>query len=213
MNFDTFLLAIPKIKNMSVPGQKSQFKMAPPFRKELLKQYFSKIQEAKRAGVMALFYPDENQDTKFVLILRNTYNGVHSAQIGFPGGKLEDNDRSLKDAAVRETEEELGVDRKSIDVIKKLTETYIPPSNFYVQPFLGLCYETPLFQKDDNEVEEVVEVLLSDFLNEKNISSKSVNTSLNKQIEVPAFLLNKHVVWGATAMMLSEVKEILKSVL
>ena len=72
------------------------------------------------------------------LILRKTYKGVHSAQIGFPGGKLEATDGSLRDTALRETEEEIGVKQNKVVVLKKLTEVYIPPSNFLVQPFIGL---------------------------------------------------------------------------
>jgi 8-oxo-dGTP pyrophosphatase MutT (NUDIX family) len=213
MNFDTFLLALPKIKNMSLPGQEAQFKMSPPFREELLEQFKHRIKDAKRAGVMALFYPGLKNDTKFVLILRKTYNGVHSAQIGFPGGKLENQDNSLQDAAVRETEEEIGVLSSAIDVVKELTETYIPPSNFYVKPFLGICHEVPIFKKDDDEVQEIVEVHLTDFLDDNKVISKRVSTSYGKKIEVPAFDLNGHIVWGATAMMLSEVRVLLKSAL
>jgi len=187
--------------------------MSPPFRLELIELHKEKIKNASRAGVMALFYPDENQQTKLVLILRNTYNGVHSAQICFPGGKFEVHDVSLEKTAIRETSEEIGIAVESIEVLKQLTEVYIPPSNFYVQPFVGIIKDTPTFNKQDNEVEKVIEVSFNHLLNDNNVISTSVKTSYNIEVEVPAYKLNGHIVWGATAMILSEIKDLLKNVM
>ena len=88
MKFDKFLESVSKIENIPLPAESSQFKMSPPFREKLQEQQKDVIKRAKKAGVVALFYPDYNQNTKLVLILRKTYKGVHSAQVGFPGGKL-----------------------------------------------------------------------------------------------------------------------------
>lgn len=213
MNFDEFLVSLPKIKNIPLPAEASQFKMSPPFRRELIKQYRERMKDAKRAGVMALFYPNASRETHLVLILRNTYKGVHSAQIGFPGGKFEDNDESLKHTAVRETWEEVGVPEHKIEVVKQMTEVYIPPSNFYVQPYVGITDNTPQFIKQDEEVKDIIEVPLAHFLDDNIVVTKSVATSYTVKVDVPAFELNGHVVWGATAMMLSEIKDILKEVL
>jgi len=213
MNFDEFLISLSKVKKLPLPAQESHFKMSPPFRLELQETYKETMKNASRAGVMALFYPDKQQQTKLVLILRNTYNGVHSAQIGFPGGKFESRDTSLEKTAIRETSEEIGIPEQNIEVIKQLTEVYIPPSNFYVQPFLGIIRNTPTFNKQDNEVEEVIEVLLRHFISDANVINTSVETSYNIKVEVPAYRLNGHIVWGATAMMLSEIKDLLKKVL
>ena len=213
MNFDDFLKSISKIENIPLPAEASQFKMVPPFRQELLRRQKEAIKNAKKAGVLALFYPNVNKKTTLVLILRNTYNGVHSAQIGFPGGKLEDQDKSLQDAAVRETFEEVGVPIHNINVVKQLSEVYIPPSNFYVQPFIGISQNTPSFIKQEDEVEAIIEVELQHFLDDKCVITKMVSTSYSIDVEVPAFKLNGHVVWGATAMMLSEIKDILKQML
>ncbi len=213
MNFDKFLISISKIKNIPLPAEASQFKMSPPFRKELINMNKEAMKTAKKAGVMALFYPNDNQQTTLVLILRKTYNGVHSAQIGFPGGKLEAQDDSLKTAAIRETFEEIGVPVQGIEVVKQLTQVYIPPSNFYVQPFIGVSRETPVFVKQEDEVEEIIEVSLKHFMDENNRITKWVETSYSINVEVPAFKLNGHVVWGATAMILSEIKDLLKQML
>lgn len=210
MNFALFLDSVPKIKNLPLPAEASQFKMVPPFRKSLVERYKEAMKHAKQAGVLALFYPDEFNETKLALILRKTYHGVHSAQIGFPGGKLEEYDDDLEMAAVRETFEEIGVPDHQIEVLRQLTEVYIPPSNFYVQPFIGISKETPEFKAQDEEVEEIVHVLLSDLLDAENVIETPVKTSYTSEIKVPAFLLEGHVVWGATAMMLSEIKDLLK---
>lgn len=213
MNFDEFSVSLSKIKNIPLPAEASQFKMSPPFRRELITRYKEAMKDAKRAGVLAMFYPNTSNETHLALILRKTYNGVHSAQIGFPGGKFEDEDKSLKHTAIRETWEEIGVPEHQIKIVKQMTEVYIPPSNFYVQPFIGITNETPKFIKQDDEVEDIVEVSLSHFLDENNVSNKLVATSYTAKIEVPAYELNGYVVWGATAMMLSEIKDILKVVL
>ena len=210
MNFNQFLTYIPKISDLPLPAEMSQFKMSPPFRVDLIKKQQDKIKHAKQSAVLALFYPDEAQNTKLVLILRKTYNGVHSAQVGFPGGKVEEKDQSLQHTALRETEEEIGVPMQHIEILKQLTQVYIPPSNFYVHPFIGYTNTTPKFIKQDYEVEEVIEVSLQHFLDEQSVVSKSVSTSYNVAVEVPAFKLNDHIVWGATAMMLSEIKDLLK---
>jgi 8-oxo-dGTP pyrophosphatase MutT (NUDIX family) len=213
MNFDEFVISVSKIKNIPLPAEASQFKMSPPFRRELMKQQREKMKNPNKAGVLALFYPDQTRQTNLVLILRNTYKGVHSGQVGFPGGKLELGDNSLKEAAIRETYEEIGIPIDHIEVVKELTELYIPPSNFYVKPYLGITSETPNFIPDESEVQEIIEVLLNHFIDDNNVITKSVSTSYNVEIEVPAFLLNDHVVWGATAMMMSEIKDLLRQVL
>ncbi|RKE92235.1 NUDIX hydrolase [Ichthyenterobacterium magnum] len=213
MNFDTFLKSISKIENLDLPGEASQIKMSPPYRLELMERNREAMKTARMAGVMALFYPSVTNETYLILILRKTYKGVHSAQVGFPGGKLETDDSSLEFAALRETYEEVGVPIKMMKVLKAMTPMYIPPSNFTVNPFLGVTHTTPNFVKQDEEVEDLIEVSLSHFLEENNVVSTSVATSYKVKVDVPAFKLNNHIVWGATAMMLSELKDLLKTVL
>lgn len=213
MTFQEFENKIVKITKMELPGEALHLKMAPIERLLELKKLAHKAKSAKKAGVMVLFYPSDSGETHLALILRKTYKGVHSAQIGFPGGKYEVEDDSLLETALRETEEEVGVLRDSISVLKELTEVYIPPSNFFVYPYLGISKKTPQFILQENEVEALVEVPLAHFMDDTVRVTKTLSTSYATNIEVPAFLLNGHVVWGATAMMLNEVREMLKELL
>ncbi len=191
-------------------GEKAHMEMLPKFRTKELREVDVEKANPREAAVLALFYPDKDDITNIVLILRKTYKGVHSAQIGFPGGRVELTDSNLEETAIRETYEEVGVQPENINILKKITKIYIPPSNFWVHPFIGLANHTPNFVRQETEVEQIVEVKLEDFLNESNLIEKTLNTSYAKNVNVPAFFLNEHVVWGATAMMLSEVKMILK---
>jgi len=208
MKFKSFLKSIVKIENLPLPGESSQFKMSPPYREHLITLQNERIKNARKSAVMALFYPNTEGETYLILILRKTYKGVHSAQVGLPGGKLEANETN-KQAALRETEEEIGVNQETITVLKELTQIYIPPSNFYVKPFIGVLNSTPNFVKQDTEVEALLEVNIDHLLNKKNVTTKLVTTANELKVSVPAYNLNSHLVWGATAMMLSEVKDLL----
>lgn len=210
MKFKTFLKLISKIENIPLPAESSHFKMIPPRRKSFQEYSANQLESAKKAGVLALFYPNKKNETTLVFILRKTYKGVHSAQVSFPGGKKEKEDKTLADTAVRETFEEIGVPIQDIKIIKNLTEVYIPPSNFYVQSFVGITNQNPVFYKQDREVEQIIEVNLADVVDDNNIQLKTLSTPYGTDIEVPAFKLSGFVIWGATAMILSEIKDILK---
>ncbi|GGG08402.1 coenzyme A pyrophosphatase [Dokdonia pacifica] len=211
MKFDTCLRLLSKISNLPLPGKKAQFLMAPM---ERVKE-FSDLDVAKmnprKAGVMVLFYPSQEDIATMVLMLRKTYKGVHSNQVGFPGGKVEKEDTTMLDTALRETEEEIGISRDQITIVKEMSATYIPPSNFCVYPFIGYSDAALDFIPQEEEVEGLIEVSIADFLAEEAVISRKMSTSYMDDIDVPAFLLNGHVVWGATAMMLSELKELLLS--
>ena len=164
----------------------------------------------KRAAVLMLVYPGE-EGAALSLIRRNSYKGVHSSQIAFPGGKIEADDASPLYAALRETEEEIGVDRGTVEVVAPLSPVYIPPSNFCVSPFLGYCHSRPFFIPDPREVSEIIEMPLSVLLDDRTIRIQQMPTSYSESIEVPCFVFDEYEVWGATAMMLSELRDVLKS--
>lgn len=213
MDFTFFSEQISKIKDLPLPGEASHFKMAPENRIKELRESRLKKENAKKAAVMALFYPNDYQLTHLLLILRKTYKGVHSNQIALPGGKVELTDINLQATALRETNEEVGVPSERVQVIRSISQVFIPPSNFEVQPFIGLYKEPLPFILQESEVEALVEVSLVDFLDDTKIFQQKLSTSYGKNIAVPAFKLNGYTVWGATAMMLSEIKELLKQVL
>jgi 8-oxo-dGTP pyrophosphatase MutT (NUDIX family) len=208
MHFDQFLQNIPHLQTVPLGGLDAQFKLAPKMRLRYDAQKI-KASNPKTAAVLALFYPNEQGEATFLLTQRASYKGTHSAQISFPGGKIEENDRSLFDTALREAYEEVGIDRKSVTQLREMTEVFIPPSNFLVTPFIGFTREKPNFITNE-EVASIIEVPVTDLLDDRNIDTVLMNTSYMKEVEVPCFRLHDHIVWGATGMILSEMKEMLK---
>lgn len=197
---------------VALPAQEAHFKMAPLERIESMKNLKLETKNPKTAAVMMLFYP-KNGMTHLVLIVRNSYQGVHSAQIAFPGGKYEPRDQIFENTALRETHEEIGIPPANIEIMRAFTRLYIQPSNFMVHPFLGISREELIFAPDSNEVADIIELPLSVFMADEILVSVNLTTSYAENSMVPAFKINEHIVWGATAMMLSELKEVLKKVL
>lgn len=212
MNFNLFFKAITNINDIELPSIESHVKMVPLERINLIEQGCDKIDSARNAAVMMLFYP-KNDLTHLLLIVRNSYPGVHSSQIAFPGGKVEEIDLNLKETALRETHEEIGIHPNKVTVLRDFTKVYIPPSNFLVHPFLGISPTELKFKLQEEEVAGIIEMPLSLLLDDSIISVKTIETSYAKSIEVPVFQIDNHIVWGATAMMLSELKDALKMVL
>jgi 8-oxo-dGTP pyrophosphatase MutT (NUDIX family) len=212
MDFQDFLQIVPYLDAVNLPGEAAHNVMVPQQRLEITKKInFSEI-KPKNAAVMMLFYPKDSI-THLVLIVRNSYKGVHSSQIAFPGGKYEKEDVNFEQTALRETHEEIGIHSDKIQVLKAFTHLYIPPSNFMVYPFLGICRDEISFYPDPNEVADIIELPLTTFLSDSIVIKTEMTTSYAKSIEVPAFKIEEHIVWGATAMMLSELKIVLNSVL
>jgi len=210
MNFDDFHKNINQLEQLPLGGLDAQFKLAPKMRMGYDGEKI-KANNPKRAAVLALFYPDVNNETTFLLTKRASYKGTHSAQISFPGGKIEKSDKNLTHTALRETFEEVGVLQNEIQIIREITNVYIPPSNFLATPFFAMMHQKPEF-KTNHEVDEIIEVTLKDLLDDINLDSIVMKTSYMDKIAVPCFRLNDHVVWGATGMMLSEIKELIKNI-
>lgn len=199
---------IEKRLRQELPGRPAQYKMAHAVRTN----YPPPPPDARIACVMALLYPKAD-DWHLVLIERmsNNPNDRHGGQISFPGGSMDKTDHSLVDCALRETHEEIGVPENKIKVLGQLTDLYIPVSNFQVHPFVGALDYTPQFIPQPSEVKSILEAPLKQFQNPDTIQKTDLRLSGNIILKnVPYYNINKHVVWGATAMMLSEFLEVLK---
>lgn len=192
---------------LPLPGQDSQAEMMPSLSDKARFSLEAKV-DAKDGGVMILFYKKDGA-WYFPLIQRPDYDGVHAKQISFPGGKKDSEDEDLIATALRETKEEVGIASNKIKVIGSLTELYIIASNYNVLPVVGFMAEPPKFKADDREVDEILEVKLDDLMLEANRKEKPMTILQGITIHAPFFDLNNKVVWGATAMILSELKAIL----
>ncbi len=168
----------------------------------------------REAGVLLLLYPPTVEaglvpasvpvfDLQTVLICRPEYGGVHSGQISFPGGRREGQE-SLKDTALRETMEEIGIPPESLEVIGQLSPLYIPVSNFCISPFVAFCLARPVFRLDPVEVAGLIEIPLKLFLDPAVYKEEIRYIQDYGERRIPFFDVFGHHVWGATAMMLSE---------
>ena len=193
-----------------LPGLEAQLIMAS--RKRLNFKFPSGIMSSARpSGVLLLLYPN-NGEICFILMRRPDYTGVHSGQISLPGGKFEPGDRDLIATAVREAKEEVGIKPSTVKIIGTLTPLYIPPSNYIVTPAVGWAEQRPVFKADPREVDEMIEVKLADFLDDRHVQSKRIKLFMGISANFPCFYIDGNVIWGATAMMLSEFRVILKEI-
>lgn len=197
---------IPRIKHelqQPLPGEDAQYRMAPSYRPRLTHEQIM-AHKPRISAVMVLLY-EKDGELHLVFTLRHQYDGVHSGQMSFPGGKRDEGDKDLTETALRETWEEVGVTADKIEVLGRLSELYIPPSNFLVYPAVGYAKEVQVFAPQEEEVDEIVQIPLSFFLDNENINLQTEIKVYNGQVvRVPAYVLGKYIIWGATAIMLSE---------
>lgn len=185
-----------------LPGREGQLIMAPePI--DHARFSYEKKEGARKGAVLILFYPHA-EGCRIPFIKRPIYKGVHSGQVSFPGGKWEPDDSGLDFTAKRETEEEIGVDQSKIEIFGQLSDLFIAPSNFSVSPYLGFMKETPAFDPDPREVHRVIECEFSYLIDRSIRKRKKMEARNVPNMDVPYFDIDEEVVWGATAMMLSE---------
>ena len=191
-----------------LPGWNAHEKLSPPYREkydlEMIKRTNPRV-----AAVMILLYENEFGDIEFPITMRVSYDGAHSNQFSLPGGQFEESDISLDQTAIRETVEELGVFDEDIEVIKQLSEIFIPPSNFLVYPFIGVHHGQPNFIPEEAEVEYVIPLDLEAFLDAEPESF--VKEFSGHKVDIPGYNIgDEEYIWGATAMILEEFKDVLK---
>lgn len=166
---------------------------------------------ARKSAVLALLYP-KNGEIYTVLTLRNIYEGTHSGQISFPGGKQEPGDSSLWLTALREANEEVGLNPGFVHQLGILTPVYIPPSRFLVTPYLAFAKSAPSFTPDPFEVQRIIETPVNLFLDATKIAEKKMFLkSFNESVSVRYYDLEGEILWGATAMIISEISEIIRA--
>ena len=191
-----------------LPGH-AQISMAPANR-SIRRFEEQEFPTAKKASVLVLVYP-KGEELYTVVMQRPDYDGVHSSQVSFPGGKEEPEDDSPWHTAVRESEEEVGVVQQLIHPVLPLSPLYIPPSDFFVRPFLAYALERPEFIIDTYEVSELMEFPINKLLDDTIKGTMEINRkALN--FKVPCYNLSGKQIWGATAIILSELEAMLKLV-
>ena len=185
----------------TLPGRAAQYRMAPQPRSGGGPNDPIPA-NARQGGVLVLFYPLEGQPY-LPLILRPTYDGVHSGQVGFPGGGQEIGDLDMVATALREAQEEIGIALEPITVLGQLTPLYVFASNYLVHPTVAWMAQPPHFQIDQREVAALIEMPLTALLDPANYRREQWQLR-GRSVDVPFYHIQDYTIWGATAMMLSE---------
>ena len=166
----------------------------------------------KQSSVLILLFPDK-EEIYTRLILRAEYKGVHSAQIAFPGGTKEESDKDLWQTALREANEEIGLNTEKVKLVGKLSPIYIPPSNFWVQPYIGMSEINLPVIIQEMEVQRSFDLNVNQLLDPTIKEEKlMIHSGSEAGIQTPYYNIEGYTVWGATAMMLSELEELLRRV-
>ena len=176
----------------------------------MIKPKFEHPLPPKPGSVLILLYMDGDK-LKFPLTKRPEYLGAHSGQISLPGGKAEAGEDEIQ-TALRETEEEIGVSRSEIRVLGKLSKFFVIPSNFIVTPVIGYLNQKPVFTAQVTEVTRIIEGDLEQLISERAIHTKEIIAAKLYPMLAPHFNIESEVVWGATAMMLNELREVVREV-
>lgn len=199
---EEFIEALQNRLTEPLPGLKAQALMSPQLEQDVRFKIKPRA-DARRGSVLLLLYPQ--QKTLWIpLMQRPQYKGHHSGQVSLPGGKDEPGDPDRIYTALREAEEEMGIPMQEVQVLGTLSELYIPPSNFVVLPVVGYMPTRPDFVPDPAEVEQILEVSLPDILEENFIRFTDSPPGSLYPIRTPYYPVQERVVWGATAMILSE---------
>lgn len=205
-DFTTFIEKLAIRLQKPLPGKIAHDKMSSESRLKLTMP--SPTERTRESAVLILFYPSKNE-IFIPLILRPQYDGVHGGQMAFPGGRAEKEDESLIRTAMREAQEEIGVRLTDITVLGQMTKLFIPPSNFFVQPVIGYMNHKPDFYPDAREVDKVIEITLEEVTNPVIIGRK-ILTVRGVEVDAPFYQIQEHTVWGATAMMISELLTVIQ---
>lgn len=202
----SFLTYLKETLRGDLSGLEAHQKMLPPGRR--LKTHKDELSLVKASSVLLLLFP-EGEQIYICLIKRPSTMTHHPGQISFPGGKVEKEDHSAEMTALREAQEEVGVNPSFIQILGKLSELYVEVSKFLIHPFLAWADQKPEFLLNTDEVEELILFPLTDFIANETILETELNT-FSGLLRVKYYPFNSEIIWGATAMILSELIEIIK---
>ena len=209
MDFDRLIAILERKLKEPLPGKEAHLIMAPQPVDQ--RRFDPKLPEHHRkSGVLLLFYPD-SEHIFFPLIKRPNYPGVHGGQISLPGGKMEPEDFNVVQTALREAEEEIGVEKDQITVLGQMTDLYIPTSNFLVSPVVGFQTVVPRMTPEEKEVQRIISAQVSQVLDAGIRKRKNLDIRPSLRLDTPYFEIDGEMVWGATAMILSELSWLLSS--
>ena len=209
IDFDRFIEQLARRLQQPLPGRKAHEPLrAIPMGD--LTPIFDHKAAPKPGSVLLLLYPDGNK-IKFPLTKRPDYVGTHGGQVSFPGGKAEPNE-TIEQTAMREAEEEIGVRRANIEMIGRLSDFFVIPSNFMVTPVVAWQPTKPIFTPDPVEVVKILECAIEDLMKKDAVQVKEILAAKKYRLSAPHFMLEDEIVWGATAMMLNEFRTVLQEI-
>ena len=184
----------------TLPGVQAQLKFAPsPTRPGWRPGHFP--EDTRAAAALLLLYP-HGDDIAVPLTVRASGLARHAGQISLPGGAT-DPGETLSEAALREASEEIGVHPSSVRILGELTPVHVLVSGFTLHPVVGVTDQRPDFLPAPEEVDEILEISLSDLRDASRIG-RGTRIREGVAVEYPYFDLLGHQVWGATAMVLGE---------
>lgn len=205
----TFAHRLQQIITHQLPGEKAHLPLS-PLHRPVTSEVIQNLKEYKESAVSVVLFEEEKQ-FKCILIQRTEYDGKHSGQISFPGGKKDKEDTDLKQTAIRECYEEVGVAIHESHHIGKLSPVYIPVSGFLVEPFVFYYPDNPIYNTQIREVASVFAISLNELLQDHVIGEMKIATDNQLvKMKVPCFNIENKQIWGATALILNELREVLR---
>lgn len=208
MEFPNIIGNLLEALQRELPGEGAHTLMMPVNR-----PYSSALKEnaqGYRKSAVAIVLYEEHAALKSVLIERPKYDGVHSRQIAFPGGKMDASDRDLEFTARRECKEEIAIPHDALQLLGTLSDIYIPVSQFIVAPHVFYIEKLPELIPDPREVERIIPFHLERITEDTSVQHTNMRFGNGLvQKDIPYFDIEGKIVWGATGMMLAELREIL----
>lgn len=205
----------------NLPGEEAQYRMAPALRRQRIPESWTR-QGVRESAVFILLFPRQEHESPSpavapaatlhtVLMQRPVYQGAHSGQISFPGGRHEASDADLQHTALREMEEEIGVPAGQVQVLGPLSSLYVPVSHSNIQPYVGYLAQEPVFRPDPREVQDLLVTSLPALFDDRIKSETEIVVSGGARLLAPYYAVQDRVVWGATAMIISELEALVRS--